>query len=45
LHRRPGAGVFNVPPEFLKAERSIWTPEQIDAAVVMPVLDASQHDP
>src|SRR5262245_54690312 len=44
-NRRPGAGVLDVATELLEAEAAIGTAEEIDAAVVMVVLDAVEDRP
>src|SRR5262249_35564428 len=44
-NRRPQAGILDVAAEHLEAEAAVGPPEQVDAAVVLGILDALQHDP
>src|SRR5215470_14666889 len=44
-HRRPGAGILDITAEFLEAEAAVRPAKQIDAAIVLGVLDAVEHHP
>lgn len=44
-HRRPGARILDVAAEFLEAETAVRPAEKIDAAIVLGVLDAVEHQP
>ena len=44
-NRRPGAGILDIPAKRLEAEAAVGPPEQVDAAVVLGVLDAVEDEP
>src|ERR1043165_2091247 len=44
-NRRPGAGILDVAAEFLEAAAAVRPAEQVDATVVMVVLDAVEDRP
>lgn len=41
----PDAGVLDVTTKLLEAECTVWTPEQVDAAVLRSVFDAVDNYP
>lgn len=45
LHRRPGAAILDVAPEFLEAEAAIRPREAIDATIMLVVLDTVEDEP
>ena len=39
------AGILDIPAKLLEAEAAVGPPEQVDAAVMLGVLDALQDEP
>ena len=44
-NRRPEAGILDVPAKCLEAEAAVGPPEQVDAAIVLGILDALEDEP
>ena len=44
-NRRPEAGILDVPAKRLESEAAVGPPEQVDAPIVLGVLDALQDEP
>src|SRR5215218_802534 len=44
-NRRPGAGILDIAAELIETEAAVGATEQVDAAIVLVVLDAAQDDP
>jgi hypothetical protein len=45
MHGRPLPAIFDVPPKFLEPVAAVFSRKEIDASIVLEILDADKNSP